>query len=126
MGAVLTAGLASQLTESATVPGSIISAEQAALYASNPNALIEPTARAALAPEVLTVLQEAMAAAIHPVFWVGAAVCVLALFICFLMPKRRAEAAQHEASEDCGETMLMAEQTTINARNQPSAEYDIR
>ena len=125
MGAVLTAGLASQLIKAATVPGSNISAEQAASYASNPNALIEPTARAALAPEVLTVLQEAMASAIHPVFWVGAAVCVLALFICFLMPKRRAEAAQHEASEDCGETMLMAEQTTINARNQPSAEYDI-
>lgn len=125
MGAVLTAGLGSQLNKAATVPGSSISAEQAAIYASNPNALIEPTARAALAPDVLTILQEAMAAAIHPVFWIGAAACFLALLICFLMPRRRAEAKRHEASEDCGETMLMAEQTTINARNQPSAEYDI-
>ena len=125
MGAVLTAGLASQLTKVATVPGSTITTKQAAEFASNPNALIDPVARAELSPDTLTILQQAMAAAIHPVFWVGAAVCVLALFACLLMPKRRSESDEHKASDDCGETMLMAEQTTINARNQPSAEYDI-
>jgi len=37
-----------------------------------------------------------------------------------MLPKRRKEAAEAEASS--GETMLMAEQTMINARNQPAAE----
>lgn len=122
MGAVLTAGLATQLNKAATGENSVLTPEQAAAYASNPNALIEPHARASLPVETLTVLQEAMAAAIHPVFWVGASVSLLALFVAFWMPKRRREASEHEASDDCGETMLMAEQTTINARNQPAAE----
>lgn len=122
MGAVLTAGLATHLQKAAVGENSVLTVEQAAAFASNPNALIEPHARASLPVETLSVLQEAMASAIRPVFWVGAAVCVLAIFVTFMLPVRRQEAAEHEASGDCGETMLMAEQTTINARNQPAAE----
>lgn len=122
MGAVLTAGLATQLQKAAVGPGSVLSAEQAAAYASNPNALIDPAARSSLPAETLSVLQEAMAGSITPVFWVGAAVSLLALFVSFMLPKRRREAAEHEAVDDCGEVMLMAEQTTINSRNQPAAE----
>lgn len=126
MGAVLTAGLAAQLANAAVSDSAVLSVEQAASFASNPNALIEPSARASLPVETLTVLQDAMASAMHPVFWVGAGVCVLAFFVAFMLPKRRKEAAEHEANEGCGETLLMAEQTTINARNQPAAEDDIR
>ena len=124
MGAVLTSGLASQLNKAAVGENAVLSVEQAAAYASNPNALIEPHARASLPVATLSVLQEAMASAIHPVFWVGASVSVLALFVVFFLPKRRREADEHEADDDCGETMLMAEQTTINARNQPVAEEE--
>ena len=118
MGAVLSAGLASQLTSLAKNEPGIISETQAAEFASNPNALIEPHARAALEPATLNVLQEAMAAAIHPVFWVGAGMSLLALVVTLFLPK-----PGHECSVD-GEKMLMAEQTTINARNQPVAETE--
>ena len=122
MGAVLTAGLSAQLQKAATVENSNLTVEQAASFASNPNALIDPGAKAALPPAILTTLQDAMTGAIHPVFWVGAVVCVLALFASFMLPKRRIEHDRSATDENCGETMLMAEQTTINARNQPSAE----
>jgi predicted MFS family arabinose efflux permease len=124
MGAVLTAGLASQLQKAANVPGSIITPEQATVFASNPNVLIAPDARSGLAPEILNVLQEAMSGAIRPVFWVGAVICVLALIVSLFMPKRREPRELHRTDANAGETMLMAEQTTINARNQPSSEFE--
>ncbi len=122
MGAVLTAGLATQLQRAAVGDDSVLTTEQATSYASNPNALIEPQARAGLPPATLAVLQESMAGAIRPVFWVGAGVSFLALLAAFMLPVRNREPGERTPSEDCGETMLMAEQTTINARNQPDAE----
>ncbi len=122
MGAVFTAGLSSQIQKAASVPNSIISAEQAVEFASNPNALIEPSVRAHLPAETLDILQHSMAGAMHPVFWVGAGVCVLALFVTFLMPRRREGIPQSDSN--AGETMIMAEQTTINARNQPAADSE--
>ena len=122
MGAVLTAGLSTQLLRAASGENSVLTVEQAASFASNPNVLIDPGSKASLPSGILPVLQDAMAAAMHPVFWVGAAMCVLALFAAFWLPKGRAETDAKEADENCGETMLMAEQTMINARNQPRAE----
>ena len=124
MGAVLTAGLSSQLLKASTGVGSVLTAEQAQSLASNPNALIEPSAKAGLPVGILPVLQDSMAAAIQPVFWVVVIVCILALIASFLLPKQRAGAEMIETNENVGETMLMAEQTTINARNQPVAEAD--
>ncbi|MEQ1605389.1 MAG: MDR family MFS transporter [Pyrinomonadaceae bacterium] len=121
MGAVLTAGLSNQLLRSANATDSVLTAEQAAGYASNPNALIDPAAKATLPPATLNVLQEAMASAVRPVFWVGVGACVMALLVAFALPKKRRETDEPDARDDCGETMLMAEQTTINARNQPAA-----
>jgi MFS family permease len=122
MGAILTAGLATQLQNAARAENSVITPEQAAAYASNPNALIEPTGRASLPPQTFAVLQQAMSGAIKPVFWVGGIVSVLALFVALLLPKRNDEATQGVPSR--GEKMLMAEQTTINARNQPVAQEE--
>jgi EmrB/QacA subfamily drug resistance transporter len=116
MGAVLTAGLAIQLNRAATSGTADLTVEQAAAYASNPNALIEPSEKARLSPQVLTVLQEAMATSIHKVFWFGAGFSALALLVIFLLPK---QGDIHKTDENAGEKMLMAEQTTINARNQP-------
>lgn len=116
MGAVLTAGLASQLYKVADAENSGITREQAAEFASNPNAIIEPTAKAALPEATLNILQQAMASAIHPVFWVGAVMSVLALFVVLFLPKPGSEFAGGSVD---GERLIMAEQTNINARNQP-------
>jgi EmrB/QacA subfamily drug resistance transporter len=122
MGAVLTAGLANELNLAASKPDSKITVEQAVNFASNPNALIEPTAKAGLPAETLDVLQNAMALAVHPIFWLGAIVCLLALAVSFWLPVRKPSDDIHRTDSAAGERMLMAEQTTINARNQPAAE----
>lgn len=121
MGAVLTSGLASHLQAAAKGPAAVMSEEQAAAFASNPNALIDPSARALLSEPVLGALQNAMTAAIHPVFIVGAVVAVLALFAALLLPGQRTD-EDCPPGVDCGEKMLMAEQTMIDARNEPSFE----
>lgn len=122
MGAVLTAGLSGQLHKAATGEGSPLTAEQADSLAANPNALIEPTAKASLPAGILPVLQDSMAAAIQPVFWVVVVVSILAMFASFMLPSLATHESVSSADENCGETMLMAEQTTINARNQPAVE----
>jgi EmrB/QacA subfamily drug resistance transporter len=87
MGAVLSAGLASQLARAAMSGNGALTPERAAALAANPSALIEPHARAGLPPEVLTVLKDAMAGAIHNVFWVGAVLAGLALVVSFMLPR---------------------------------------
>jgi predicted MFS family arabinose efflux permease len=123
MGAVLTAGLSMQLRSAASQPNSTITVEQAEGFASNPNALIEPSAKASLSDGTLRVLQKAMAGAVHPVFWVGAVVCLLAFLVSLLLPRKdqRDDERVHATETGVGEKMFMAEQTTINARNQPDA-----
>ena len=113
MGTVLTVSLAGEL-ENAAITSGILSKEQAAEFASNPNALIEPTAKAALPAETLNVLQSALGHAIHPVFWVGALMAGLGFIVVLFLP----DSGREDEVVD-GERMLMAEQTTINARNQP-------
>ncbi|MEO7540127.1 MAG: MDR family MFS transporter [Pyrinomonadaceae bacterium] len=122
MGAVLTSGLATQLQIRAQGEDSPLTNEQATAFASNPNALIDSHARAGMAPETYSVLQDSMGAAIRPVFWVGALVSVFALFAAFMLPRRRDAKAEQRTDENCGEKMLMAEHATIDPRNEPSAE----
>ena len=121
LGAILTAGLGSQLHRVAEMEGSGFTHEQAEAFASNPDAIIEPSAKASLAPETLAVLQQAMAAAIHPVFWAGALMSFLAMIIVLFLPKPVSAVGEVD-----GERLVMAEQTNINARNQPRAtgEFD--
>jgi len=95
------------------VSGELTHAEAEA-FASNPNAIIEPSAKAALPPEKLAILQSAMAGAIHPVFWFGAVMAFLAFVVSLFLPK-----PHEQMTEAAGERMVMAEQTNINARNQP-------
>lgn len=121
MGAVLVAGLSTQLHAVAENEASGFTHEQASAFASNPNAIIEPSAKAALEPKTLTILQQAMAGAIHPVFWVGAIMSLLALVAALFLPK-----PIHAEVDVEGERLVMAEQTNINARNQPTACDDDR
>jgi len=122
MGAFLTAGLAIELNAAAKNGNSSLTLEQAQIYAENPNALVDPTAKSQISPATLDVLQEAMATSIHRVFWVGAILSILAFGVTFLLPvQKKKEDEEIHISKDCGEKMIMAEQTTINKRNQPSA-----
>ena len=119
MGAFLTASLATQLNNAAKRENSVLTVERAAELASNPNALIEPQAKASLPAKTLDLLQDAMAKSIHTVFWVGAAFSALALLASLLLPQQTKKA--EEISAD-GEKMLMAEQTLIDAHREPNLE----
>jgi hypothetical protein len=123
MGAVLTAGLAVQLHDVAARGTTSLTPEQADEYSHNPNALIDPAAKAAIPGTTLGILQDAMAAAIHPAFLVAAVASALALFTCFFLPSDNRDEV-HRSDGSAGERMLMAEQTTINARNQPIADRE--
>jgi EmrB/QacA subfamily drug resistance transporter len=122
MGAFLTAGLATQLNNFAQSGNKNLTSEQAAAFAANPNALIDPTAKSKIAPETLEILQESMAISIHRVFFVGAIISVFALFVVFFMPRQNDRGEIHETDPNAGGTMLMAAKTTINQRNQPIAD----
>jgi EmrB/QacA subfamily drug resistance transporter len=123
MGAVLSAGLASHLQRVAGAGP--LTPERAAELASNPNALIEPQARAALPPEVLDQLQESMASAVHNVFWTGTAMSGLALLVALRLPRRGAAGVAPPDEEACcaetGERMVMAEFTTLEPEDEPVA-----
>jgi EmrB/QacA subfamily drug resistance transporter len=125
MGAVLTAGLASHLQRYARTGAGPLTPERAAELASNPNALIDPQARAALPPEVLDELQESLAAAIHNVFWTGTALAGLALLVAFWLPRQGDTSVAPPDEEACcaetGERMVMAEFTTLEAEEEPVA-----
>ncbi len=122
MGAFLTAGLASQLNAAAEIGNTNLTVEQAQTFAENPNALVDPAAKSQISPATLEVLQEAMAGSIHRVFWVGAILSAFAFGVVFLLPvQSKKEDDDIHLSKDCGETMIMAEHTTINKRNQPSS-----
>ena len=114
MGAFLTVGLATQLNKAAE-NNPAITPRQAAEFASNPNALIDPEAKAKIPVQTLDVLQEAMAVSIHKVFWVAAVLAGLAFFVALLLP------AEIEKQERDGEKLIMAEQTTLDDENQPAA-----
>jgi EmrB/QacA subfamily drug resistance transporter len=114
MGAILTASLAMELN-SAAIAGGTMTEEQAAEFAANPNALIEPSAKASVPAATLETLQSALARAIHPVFWAGAIAAGLGLIVVLFLPKEE----RVEETQVDGERLIMAEQTTINARNQP-------
>lgn len=125
MGAVLSAGLAARLGEVARDGSGVLTAERASELAANPNALIDPQARAALPAGALDALRGAMASAIHNVFWVGTVLAALALLVSFYLPRagdhNTEPPTEAECSSETGERLVMAEFTTIDAENEPVA-----
>ncbi len=125
MGAVLSAGLASHLQRVARAGAGPLTPERAAELASNPNALIDPQASAALPPEVLDELRESLASAIHNVFWTGTVLSGLALLVAFGLPRHGDKSVAPPDEEACcaetGERMVMAEFTTLEAEEEPVA-----
>lgn len=125
MGAVLSAGLASHLQRYARAGTGPLTPERAAELASNPNALIDPQASAALPPEVLDELRESLAASIHNVFWTGTALAGLALLVAFWLPRHGDMSFIQPDEEACcaetGERMVIAEFTTLEPKDEPVA-----
>ncbi|HQU86803.1 MAG TPA: MDR family MFS transporter [Pyrinomonadaceae bacterium] len=120
MGTVLSAGLATNLNKIAVSGNTPLTVEKAAEFAGNPNALIDPQAKAAISPETLDVLQQAMAISVHKVFWVGAFLSMLALLVVFFfLPKQKFGLEERKIEQNVGEDTILAQQTTINNRNQP-------
>ncbi|HEX8140596.1 MAG TPA: MDR family MFS transporter [Pyrinomonadaceae bacterium] len=126
MGAVLSAGLSAHLMAVAGQGEGALTSERAHSLAANPNALIEPAARAALPPAVLTVLEDSLASAIHNVFWVGTALAALALLVSFWLPREERDGAPAQLTEEaCSaescERLVVAEIATLDPEHEPVA-----
>lgn len=125
MGTVLSAGLASQLGEMARAGRASLTAERAAELAANPNALIEPTARAAMPPDTLDALQDALAASIRNVFWVGTVLAGLALLVTFRLPRDEGgggdevRPADDSYSMEACERLMIAELAPLDSEHEP-------
>jgi EmrB/QacA subfamily drug resistance transporter len=125
MGTVLSAGLASQLGEMARAGRASLTPERAAELAANPNALIEPQARAAMRPDTLDALQDALAASIRNVFWVGTVLAGLALLVTFRLPRDGgvgvgdARPSEESCSVEAGERLLVAELAPLDPEHEP-------
>jgi EmrB/QacA subfamily drug resistance transporter len=81
-------------------------------FAQDPNALVNPEARARIAPAELRQLQGALEGTLRQIFATSAAVVGLALIAAFALPGGR-------MGETHSERMVMAEMTTIDAENEP-------
>lgn len=125
MGVMLSAGLANRLQEFARGGNTVLTPARAAELAANPNALIDPQARAALPAGAFDVLQGALAGAIHSVFWAGAVFAALALLASFYLPRggggNIAPLTEEACSVETGERMVMAELATITPEQEPVA-----
>lgn len=125
MGAVLSAGLSAHLGEFARRGDPSLTPQRAAELSANPNALIEPQARASLPPTVLAALQDSLAAAIHNVFWLATVLAGLALVVSFWLPRKGASAHNSPTEEACcaetGERLLVAELATLDPEHEPVA-----
>ncbi|HEY0321268.1 MAG TPA: MDR family MFS transporter [Pyrinomonadaceae bacterium] len=123
MGTVLSAGLTSYLSEFASRNPVALSTQRAAELAANPNALIEPAARATLPPAALNALQSALAYAIHNVFWVATVVAALALLASFALPRAGDSKTQPPTEESCSaeacERLVAAELATFDPEHEP-------
>lgn len=123
MGTVLSAGLTSYLSEFAGRNPAALSPQRASELAANPNALIEPAARATLPPTALNALQSALTYAIHNVFWVATIVAALALLTSFALPRATKGAAQSPTDENCSaascERLVAAELATFDPEHEP-------
>lgn len=81
-------------------------------FSQDPNALVNPEARAHMAPAELAQLRGALEGTLRNIFWTSAAVVALALVGAFALPGGAIE-------ETHSERMVMAEMTNIDAQHEP-------
>ncbi|MFP5247977.1 MAG: MDR family MFS transporter [Thermoanaerobaculia bacterium] len=85
-------------------------------FAQDPNALVNPEARAHLAPADLAALQGALQRTLRTIFWACTAVTALALAYAIRIPPGKV--GTHGGA---GERMVVAEMTNIDAAHEPEA-----
>lgn len=118
MGAILTAsfhGASVDIARSSALPASQVRSIGAEV-------LIDPAAQRGIPAQTLAALRTALVDSIRNVFHAGAVASVLGLIACFWLPGLSAVAAaraDRQPLEDCGEQMLMAEITMIDAPHEP-------
>ena len=83
-----------------------------AKFSDDPNALVNPAARAHMAPGALVALQGALQGTLRNIFAVSAALVLLAFFVALMLPAGKVGAAHSDQ-------MVMAEMTTIDAEHEP-------
>jgi MFS family permease len=119
MGMVMTISLMSHLAEIQQTSGR--PPDEVARVVHNPSSLIDPIARAQLAPELFQAVSSAMGGALRRVFFVGVVFAVLALVAGFSLPRTRfiAEPERKPPSAAECERLLIAEMTTIDSDHEP-------
>jgi len=125
LGAVLSAGLGSELREAAGGGRAGLDAAQAAELAANPSALLEPAARATLPPEALLALRGALASSVRNIFWVATVSALLALLVVTRLPRVGVGGPGRPTEEDTSpencERLLMTELSPLDPEHQPAA-----
>lgn len=100
------------------VLGAVLAAGLAG-FADDPNALVNPEARAHIAAEDLIALQGALERTLRMIFAASAAVIAVALAVALKLPRGRIEAA--EVHGDPGKRFVVAEMTNIDPEHEPEA-----
>jgi hypothetical protein len=116
LGAVLTAGLTSNLYQAASSPNAPLTREQARTLGENPSALVSPEAQHAISPRALAALQASLANSIRTVFAASGVMCIFALLFALFLPAGKVGAEEH------GEDFVMAEMTVIDPEHEPQAD----
>lgn len=119
MGAILTASF-----HTASVRIALASTPAMQTRSIDAEVLINPAAQVGIDTATLGALRTALVDSIRNVFHAGAVASVLGLITCFWLPNLSASAAaraERQPDPDCGEQMLMAEITMIDAPHEPNA-----
>jgi len=112
LGALMAAGLSANLFRAASSPNAPITREQARQLSENPQALVSASARAAIGPRAVNVLQASLASSLRRLFVACAIAVVLALAVSIGLPPGKVGKNEIEGA-------VMAEMTTIDAEHEP-------
>lgn len=88
-----------------------------ARFSQDPNALVNPGARATMAPADLAALQGALEGSLRKIFGASAVVALAAFFVALTLPRGRAG----ELHGEPGKRFVVAEMTNIDAGHEPEA-----
>ena len=88
-------------------------------HSDNPNALVNPEARAQIDAAELAELRGALEGSLRTIFWASAGVVVISIAVAVTLPAGRVGAGQVHG--EAGERMVIAEMTNIDPAHEPEA-----
>jgi MFS family permease len=113
MGAILSAGLSSRLKDGLTH-----------VAAADPNALMEQSTRAALPPEILNQLEQALFESLQNVFFVAIIAAALSMIVVLRLPaasKPEEGPSEEVCDAESGQRLVIAQFTTLDPDDEPVA-----